>query len=159
MNGVSKLSVCDDIALVTFNRIGTDLKFISAVFTDFATEGIVIDMISQSAPTGDLVDVSFTVSGSDLVKVLALTNRYKTLYPNIKPLVSSGNTKLQLFGEEMREMQGVAAKAIATVSGVGSGVLMITTSEVDISLLLSSGNSEQILEALEETFQVKAAHI
>lgn len=156
MNGVSKLSVCEDIALVTFNRIGADLKFISAVFTDFSKEGVVIDMISQSTPTGDLMNVSFTVAGADLVKVLALTNRYKAQYPNIKPLVSSGNSKLQLFGEEMREMSGVAAKAISTVAEMGASVLMITTSEVDISLLLSGGN--QPLEALEATFGITALH-
>lgn len=156
MNGVSKLSVCEDIALVTFNRIGADLKFISAVFTDFSKEGVVIDMISQSAPTGDLVNVSFTVAGADLVKVLALTNRYKAQYPNIKPLVSSGNSKLQLFGEEMREMNGVAAKAISTVAEIGASVLMITTSEVDISLLFSGGS--QPLEALETAFGVTAIH-
>lgn len=156
MNGVSKLSVCEDIALVTFNRIGADLKFISAVFTDFSKEGVVIDMISQSTPTGDLMNVSFTVAGADLVKVLALTNRYKAQYPNIKPLVSSGNSKLQLFGEEMREMSGVAAKAISTVAEMGASVLMITTSEVDISLLLSGSN--QPLESLEAAFGVTAVH-
>ncbi|WP_312642224.1 ACT domain-containing protein [Hydrogenoanaerobacterium sp.] len=156
MNGVSKLSVCDDIALVTFNKIGADLKFISAVFTDFAKQGINIDMISQSAPTGDLVSVSFTVAGEDLIKVLALTNKYKAQYPDIKPLVSSSNSKVQLFGEEMRNMEGVAAKAISTVAGADAHVLMITTSEVDISLLLTAYNLEQTIELLETEFGVKA---
>ncbi|RPF48507.1 aspartate kinase [Hydrogenoanaerobacterium saccharovorans] len=156
MNGVSKLSVSDDIALVTFNKIGADLKFISAVFTDFANEGINIDMISQTAPTGDFVSVSFTVASEDLIKVLALTNKYKKQYPDIKPLVSSNNSKVQLFGEEMRNMEGVAAKAISTVASADAHVLMITTSEVDISLLVTDYNLEQTVELLETEFGVKA---
>lgn len=156
MNGVSKLSVCDDIALVTFNRIGADMKFISAVFTDFAAEGVVVDMISQSSPTGDTVSVSFTISSGDLVKVLALANKYRAEYPDIQPLVSSGNSKLQLFGEEMRLMKGVAARAIGALSGADAHVLMITTSEVDISLLMTDYNLEPTIAVLESIFAVTA---
>lgn len=156
MNGVSKISVSDDIALVTFNRIGADLKFISSVFGDFAGQGINIDMISQSAPTGDRVDISFTISGDDLVKVLALVNKYKADYPDVKPLVSNGNSKVQLFGEEMREMEGVAGKAIAAAAAADAHVLMITTSEVDISLLLSAYNLDQTISLLEQQFGITA---
>ena len=156
MNGVSKISVSDDIALVTFKRIGADLKFISAVFGDFAEQGINIDMISQSAPTGDRVDISFTISGDDLVKVLALVNKYKADYPDVKPLVSNGNSKVQLFGEEMREMEGVAGKAIAAAAAADAHVLMITTSEVDISLLLSAYNLDQTISLLEQQFGITA---
>ena len=154
MNGVTKLSLCDDISLITFNGISTDLKFISSVFTSFSAAGINLDMISQTAPMGDKVSVSFTISGKDLIKVLSLINEYKEEYPELKPLITGSNSKIQLFGEEMRHTEGVAAKAISAVANAGAQVLMITTSEVDISMLLTSYNLDETLMALKEAFSL-----
>ncbi|MEF9853994.1 MAG: aspartate kinase [Hydrogenoanaerobacterium sp.] len=154
MKGVTKISVCDDISLITFNGIGSDLKFISDVFTTLAAAGINMDMISQTAPTGDKISVSFTVCGHDLIKVLSLIKNYTEKYPKFKPLVTGSNSKIQLFGEEMRHTEGVAAKVFSAVAGAGAQVLMITTSEVDISLLLTSYNLDETLDALQKTFEL-----
>ncbi|MEG2852513.1 MAG: hypothetical protein RR879_06630 [Hydrogenoanaerobacterium sp.] len=93
MKGVTKISVCDDISLITFNGIGSDLKFISDVFTTLAAAGINMDMISQTAPTGDKISVSFTVCGHDLIKVLSLIKNYTEKYPKFKPLVTGSNRR------------------------------------------------------------------
>lgn len=154
MNGVSKLSVCDDVSLITFNGINSDLKFISAVFTELASAGINIDMISQTTPIGDKVSVSFTASGDDLVSILSLIKKYKAEYPLMQPMITGSNSKLQLFGEEMRHTEGVAAKAISAVAGAGAQVLMITTSEVDISMLVTSYNLDEALDALQKAFKL-----
>ena len=156
MNGVTKLTVTEDVALVTFHRVDAGLRFISRVFSDFSNAGINIDMISQTAPTGDFLSVSFTVPGADLVQVLAITNRYRADSPEVQPLVSSGNCKLQLFGAEMPHTPGVAARAISAVSAAQAHVLMITTSEVDISLLLADYNLEHVITLLSESFSVEA---
>ena len=76
-------------------------------------------------------------------------------YPSIKPMVSSGNCKISLFGEEMREQYGVAAAAIAAVAKADTEILVITTSEIDISFLFTEANYHDALIALEEEFQVK----
>lgn len=156
MNGVTKLTVTEDVALVTFHRVDASLRFISRVFSDFSDAGINVDMISQTAPTGDFLSVSFTVPGADLVKALAITNKYRAASPEIQPLVSSGNCKLQLFGAEMPSTPGVAARAISAASGAEAHVLMITTSEVDISLLLADFNLEPAIERVEQAFSVQA---
>jgi len=94
----------------------------------------------------------FTVSGSDMVKALSLLKKMKADGLEIKPLVSSGNTKIQLYGEEMREMYGVAARAIDVVARTGVQVVIITTSEVDISMLCANVNVDECIEELEKIF-------
>ena len=61
MNGVSKISVTEDVCLISFNNIPRDLSVTSQIMTEFAVQDINIDMISQSAPIGESANVSFTV--------------------------------------------------------------------------------------------------
>lgn len=66
--------------------------------TEFSEQGINIDMISQSAPTGETADVSFTIDSKDLVRTLSIVQRFRMQFPNVRPSVSSGCCKIQLYG-------------------------------------------------------------
>lgn len=46
MNGVSKISVTEDVCLISFNNIPRDLSVTSQIMTEFAVQDINIDMIS-----------------------------------------------------------------------------------------------------------------
>ena len=144
MNGVSKISVCDEIALVSFQRIPSDIATLASIFTRLANAKVNLDMISQTAPQGHLIGLSFTLRSEQLVEVLELINQFRETHPDIKPMVSNGNCKIQLYGEEMREMYGVAASAIEAISG-----------EVEISLLVPKSSCDAAVKALEEKFSVK----
>ena len=66
----------------------------------FADNGVVVDMISQSAPHGTTIDFSFTAAGSDLplvMKAISAANLDKDA--KASPLISVGYSKLNLFGE------------------------------------------------------------
>jgi len=52
------------------------------------------------------------------------------------PLISVGYSKLNLFGEDMVTSCGVAARALNALAMAGIEVLLITTSDLDISLLV-----------------------
>ena len=154
MRGISKMDLCEDVALITYNNMLADLSVISDIFDHFSNAGINIDMISQSMPSGRQVDLSFTCFGRDLVKALTITRDLATKYPQVKPMVISGNCKLQLFGAEMREMHGVFAKALAALRDIPLELRLVTTSEVDISLLLDSAHIQQAMEALGTAFDI-----
>ncbi|MCI5800825.1 MAG: ACT domain-containing protein [Oscillospiraceae bacterium] len=157
MNGVSRISLLEDVSLVTFHQIPSDLIFLSEVLEEFSDAKINIDMISQSAPTGGQVSVSFTVPSADLPQVLTVIGQIRKKYPAAKPFVSSGNSKIALYGPEMKEMYGVASAAIRAVTASGAEVTMITTSEMDISLLMTDFHLDDALAALEKAFGVRCA--
>jgi len=59
---------------------------------------------------------------------------------------------LNLFGEEMVTSCGVAARALSALAKAEIEVLLITTSDLDISLLVRSENEDAALELLSQTF-------
>lgn len=156
MNGVSQLRITDDVALITFSKVPNNLKTISQIFDAFAEAGINIDMVSQTAPQGQNVSFSFTVGTEDTVKVLSLANNLKDKMDGVKPMVITGTSKIQLYGEEMPEMHGVFSRAVAAVADTDADLLLVTTSEVDISFLVSSAHVHEVVESLEKEFAVTA---
>ena len=154
MNGVSKISVTEDVCLISFNNIPRDLSVTSQIMTEFAVQDINIDMISQSAPIGESANVSFTVQSEDLVRARAIIQRFREQQPSVRPIVSSGNCKVQLYGEEMRSMPGVAARAFSVVSSITNEIMLITTSEVDISILIAQHELSSVLDALKQHYGI-----
>lgn len=154
MNGVSKISVTEDVCLISFNNVPRDLSVTSQIMTEFAVQDINIDMISQSAPIGESANVSFTVQSEDLVRALAIIQRFREKHPSVRPIVSSGNCKVQLYGEEMRSMPGVAARAFSVVSSITNEIMLITTSEVDISILIAQHELSSVLDALKQHYGI-----
>ena len=138
MNGVSKISVCDEIALVSFQRIPSDIATLASIFTRLANAKVNLDMISQTAPQGHLIGLSFTLRSEQLVEVLELINQFRETHPDIKPMVSNGNCNIQLYGEE-----------------IDAELTLISTGEVEISLLVPKSSCDAAVKALEEKFSVK----
>lgn len=147
MNGVSKLTLTEDVSVITFNKLSAEPSNVAKILNQFSEEGINIDMISQTV-------LSLTVFSEDLMKALSLCTQLKDSVSDLRPLVSSGNCKLQLYGEEMRSMHGVAAKAIDVIASAGEEIYLITTSEVDISVLLPRDRVHEAVSALEKAFGV-----
>lgn len=154
MYGVDSMTVTEDVSLITFDKIPMDLTLISDIFLRFAQEHINIDMISQAAPRGDTTSVSFSVSSDNLVCVLELINHYREEHPSIRPLIAGGNVKIQLFGAEMRNMWGVAARAMAALARSECELMLVTTSEVDISFLVTRAHFEEAAAALKAEFEL-----
>ena len=69
-------------------------------------------------------------------------------------LVSGGYSKINLFGEEMVTSCGVAARALAALAGANIEIVLITTSDLDISLLIRQQDEDTALDALHKAFEV-----
>ena len=154
MSASTVISTVDNITLVTLQDFPANVASISKVFEAISQCGINIDMISQSAPIGESANVSFTVQSEDLVRALAIIQRFREQHPSVRPIVSSGNCKVQLYGEEMRSMPGVAARAFSVVSSITNEIMLISTSEVDISILIAQHELSSVLEALKQHYGI-----
>jgi aspartokinase len=154
MKVITKLNVMRDVALVTLNKVPANVDFICKIFDRLDEEGINVDMISQSPLTGSYVSVSFTASSDDMVKIAKLANEINVEYPSVRPLLSHNNVKISLYGEDMPKYHGIAASVFRVLQQCGTDVLMITTSSVDISVLVGGAYSEQCIAALTEAFDL-----
>lgn len=154
MNGVSKLFTLEEVAFISFKKIPYDLALLTEIFKCVSDAGIGVDMISQTSPLSGNVSVSFTFLESDMVKILKTTKEIGEKHPLIKPIVSSGNCKLTLSGEEMRTTPGVFTKALSALSSVNAELLQVTTSETEVSLLIPTAHLEDAKSALEKEFSL-----
>ena len=151
MYGVSKISSEQDILLTTFPGAQYSAQSLAEHLNVFAKAGIVVDMICQSAPRGDSVDFSFTTSYDNFAAVMKAIPAAAKANP---PLISGGYSKINLFGEEMVTSCGVAARALAALAEAGVEVALITTSDLDISLLVRQQDEDAALNALTAAFEL-----
>ncbi len=151
MQVVTSLTTTEDVALITFSNTPLNLVRFGEIFRDFANAGVNVDMISQTAPHGGTVNLNFTIQEADMVNLLGVINsaNWKT-----KPMVTTGHAKINLFGKEMEKSCGVAATAITALAAAGVELTLITTSEVDISLLLPTAHLYDAESALKATFSL-----
>jgi Aspartokinases len=156
MYGVTRLDVFENITLASFPQIPLDVDISSQIFTDFAEAGIIIDMISQSAPTKNQTAVSFTCEDADMVKVLECVEKMNKKNPIVTPMVSSGNCKIKLFGPDMPKFAGIYARAMRGLAGTGVELMLVSTSEVDISLLVRQSHLADAQAALQKAFELDA---
>lgn len=155
MYGVSKINIETDLMMISVQDVVFRGNSLSRYLDIFAETGVVVDMISQSAPHGTSMDFSFTASSSDLplvMKAISAANLDKDA--KASPLISVGYSKLNLFGEEMVTSCGVAARALAALAGAGIEIVLITTSDLDISLLIRQQDEDTALDALHKAFEV-----
>lgn len=152
MSTITKITTCDDVALITLRNSPADMKFIADVFKTIAGKGINVDMISQTAPLGGRINLSFSVSGEDLGGILELFAVLRNDNPELKSDISSGNCKISIYGEAMRDISGVAAGTFDIIAGLGVDVRLITTSEIDISILIPKSDFETVYDGLKKSF-------
>ena len=168
MYGVSKISIEPSLMMISVQDVEFKGNSLARYLQIFADTGVVVDMISQSAPHGTTMDFSFTASASDLplvMKAISAANLDKDA--KASPLISVGYSKLNLFGEEMVTSCGVAARALNALAMADIEVLLITTSDDcasisssivrqvaafggDISPMVPEGTAQQILAALSQ---------
>lgn len=155
MYGVSKINIEPSLMMISVQDAEFKGNTMARYLQIFADTGVVVDMISQSAPHGTSMDFSFTASSSDLplvMKAISVANLDKDA--KASPLISVGYSKLNLFGEEMVTSCGVAARALAALAGAGIEIVLITTSDLDISLLIRQQDEDTALDALHKAFEV-----
>ena len=150
MYGVSKINIETDLMMISVQDVVFRGNSLSRYLDIFAETGVVVDMISQSAPHGTTIDFSFTASSSDLplvMKAISAANLDKDA--KASPLISVGYSKLNLFTS-----CGVAARALNALAMAGIEVLLITTSDLDISLLVHAENEDAAYEALKKAYEL-----
>ena len=131
------ISTVDNITLVTLVGFPAQVDSISKIFQSIAQYNINIDMISMAPTHGAFTGLSFTISDNDLVDVLAFTTQLKK-ETDVNVIVSSVTP-------------GIAAKVFGAIANTKADLRLITTSEVEISLLVTEADFDTVLSAIEKT--------
>lgn len=152
---VTSITVTYNVALITVDNLPNDMKLISDIFNAIAAQNINVDMISQAPPYRGSINLSFSIPADDLVKAITALNSFKKKVPNLRVEVDANNTKLSVFGENMKNLPGVAAKLFTILANDGVEVKLVTTSEVDISYLIYEKDVDKAIESIKREYGLK----
>jgi len=150
---VSNLNVAYNVALITINNLPNDIKLVSEMFNAIAQKNINIDMISQAPPYRGNVNISFSTPASELVSALEALNNFKKKHAKeFRIEIDADNTKLQVYGEGMRNIPGVAARLYTLLADNGIEIKLVTTSEIDISYLIYEKDVDKAVRAIKHEY-------
>ncbi|HIU17465.1 MAG TPA: aspartate kinase [Candidatus Avidesulfovibrio excrementigallinarum] len=151
---VSGIAYDKDQALISLTGVPDRPGISATLFTPLAKEGIVVDMIIQTASRNGRADMAFTVPRKSLEKTVKIMEGLHDIIDNQGIETSSKVSKVSVIGVGMRNHTGVASKAFDALSKENINILMISTSEIKISCLIDEKYTELAVSTLHDVFEL-----
>lgn len=155
MKNIAKISYCRNVALVTLRNVPHESGIIGEILTAISEQGINVDMISQTAPLGNAISIAFSISLEAMEQLMPIINGLKPKYPKLHMEMSPGMTKLNFYDPNMESTPGVAAQVFNMFARGNIRVIMITTSIMDISVLISEHDEDAALELCRKSYNLE----
>lgn len=144
-------------ARITLSEVPNTPGVAAKIFGPLADAEINVDMIVQSfREGGQSTDMTFTVAKADLERVVELLNTHKV---NIKYRdfnVDANVAKVSVIGVGMRSHAGLAQMMFQTLADKGINILVISTSEIKVSVLIEEEYMELAIRALHTAYGLDA---
>lgn len=144
----------NDVARITLQNIEDTPGRAFAVFSLLGKKGINVDIILQSLGRDGKQDISFTVPESALEGALEVLEANKAEIGVENILHDSNVSKVSAVGAGMSSNPGVAAAMFEALFASNINILMISTSEIKISVLVEKQDAEKAVRAIHEKFDL-----
>lgn len=149
INGVTKDDYISRITIVGLeNKIGKTYK----LFKILSKNLINVDIIVQSFGEHITKDIAFTVKMNDLSKTLKILEENKEELGATEILHSENLSKVSIIGVGIANKPGVAADMFEALYENNINMHMVTTSEIKISVLVNSAQSDLAVRAIHTKF-------
>ena len=150
---ISGIAYSSNEAKITIFNVPDNPGQAAKIFGALADEAINVDMIVQSSTlNGSATDITFTILESDIISA-------REVIENLKPDINfstfsedSKVTKVSVVGNGMRTKPGIAKMMFETLANNNINIQVISTSEIKISVLISSDYSELAVRTLHDVF-------
>ena len=120
-----------------------------------ADANIEVDMIIQNQSVDGKTDFTFTVSRGEYQKAMGVLEGVKADIGAASVMGDAKVSKVSVVGVGMRSHVGVASQMFRTLSEEGINILMISTSEIKISVLIDEKYMELAVRALHKAFDLE----
>lgn len=149
---VSGVAYDKDQARVTLLDVFDEPGVAANIFTPISDADIAVDMIVQNPSLEGRTDMTFTVPRGDLEGTLKILDRINKDI-GVRAVVHDAQvSKVSIIGMGMRNHSGVASMAFTALKNEGINIVMISTSEIKISILLDEKYTELAVRTLHEAF-------
>jgi aspartate kinase len=128
------------------------------IFQPLSDANIVVDMIIQNISDAGRTDLTFTVPRGDLKRTVELIRRAVPQFANEateQGIKTDDNiAKVSVVGVGMRSHAGVALRMFELLAQEGINILMISTSEIKISVVVEAKYAELAVRVLHDGFDL-----
>jgi aspartate kinase len=149
---VSGVAYNKNEARITVKKVPDKPGTAAQVFEPLLASGIVVDMIIQNPSEAGKTDLTFTVSKTDFQRGLKLVSEIAKQISAEKVLGDEDIAKVSIVGVGMRNHAGVAQKMFHTLAAENINIMMISTSEIKISVVIEEKYTELAVRVLHEAF-------
>ena len=152
---ISGIAFARDEAKITVIDVPDRPGIAYQILGPIADANIDVDMIIQNQSVDAKTDFTFTVPRADYQKALDLLKKSVQSHIGAKDILGDAKvSKVSVVGVGMRSHVGVASKMFRTLSEEGINILMISTSEIKISVVIDEKYMELAVRALHKAFEL-----
>ena len=151
---IAGLTATKNDAKVTLVGVKDKPGVAASVFKPLSQNYINIDMVVQtSSGNKKETDITFTIKSEDLSKTLKLIKQNKKIkYRDL--IVNKNVSKVSIIGVGMITTPGVTYRMFQTLAKKGINILVISTSEIKISVLIGKKFVKKAISALHKEFKL-----
>ena len=151
---VSGISSIDTEAKLTIRGV-PDIPGVAAkILGPISDAGIDVDVIVQNIGADNTTDFTFTVDKSDFSMAETILKDTSSSLGGGQVEADDDIAKISIVGRGMRANAGVASKMFQALADGEINILMITTSEIKISVVIKRGEMEDAIKALHDAFDL-----
>jgi aspartate kinase len=154
---ISGIAFNRDEAQLTINGVSDTPGVAYQILGPISDANIEVDMILQNVSADGTTDFTFTVHRNDFDTALASLQQTAE---RLKAREVRGNNKIvkiSIVGVGMRSHAGIASRMFEILSNEGINILMISTSEIKISVVVDEKYLELGVRAMHDGFDLKTA--
>lgn len=152
---ISGIAFNRDEAQLTINGVSDTPGVAYRILGPISDANIEVDMILQNVSADGTTDFTFTVHRNDFETALS---SLESTASELSAREVSGNNKIvkiSIVGVGMRSHAGIASQMFEVLAKEGINILMISTSEIKISVVVDEKYLELGVRALHEGFELK----
>jgi aspartate kinase len=155
---ISGIAFARDEAKITVLGVPDKPGIAYQILGPIAQANIDVDMIIQNQSVDGKTDFTFTVPRADYQNALSILNDSVKAEIGAADIVGDPKvSKVSAVGVGMRSHVGIASKMFQTLSEEGINILMISTSEIKISVLINEKYMELAVRTLHKAFDLDQA--
>ena len=126
----------------------------ASIFEPLYKSSINVDMVVQNiSPNKKETDLTFTIKNDDLIKTEKLIKKNKKI--RFKKIIIDKNvSKVSIVGVGMITTPGVTFRMFSALAKKNINILVISTSEIKISVLVNRKNLKKAVDVLHKEFKL-----
>ena len=155
---ISGVALDKNQARVSLINVSDKIGIASEIFSTLAKENINIDMIVQTigarASSENTTNVAFTITRDEISKTEKILSKFIENKQIGNFEMEDNIAKVSIVGVGMKSHTGVASKAFQTLATENINIMMISTSEIKISMIIDEKYSELAVRSLHSAYKL-----